>query len=476
MTIPVALESLESDHRCDLDRHLHRIDIFKVGLVNSFGVNLRSVRRRVDSNDSSRRQPFHYLPEVIPFIQPRVTQLSAKQRVAFESIKEYAIESFWTLYASFLPLSHSISQNAGIDSEEIEPTLGRSIILFDVSRGTKFATYVDKSLRESVKNVRGRRFAESLQIPVSAGRLVHKLNWLLQQREFDLGRSLSIDESEQTVMDFLLAQPVRFHPTTMRRVAEAVRDGRPKLSLDRCLEWMEPSSNAAAESSFGHDGYVEHVDQCQYQLRQIHEAMQRASFSDEERAIVLGSLELPHDASRLRAVSRNCTSATLRKRSTRLLIRLMAARYAPQSPRFGWMINTTAVGALERLREQIEKIESARVSETAVSSLPEASKQSRLGAKYGEKFVEELLNWMSVSSSVYRISIAERGHIAQYLLDAQRLENSGPPDKPSLAGSSQSTETDRTSGGGHGLSSLAFSKLRAALIEQDRLGFPCCSE
>ncbi len=60
----------------------------------------------------------------------------------------------------------------------------------------------------------------------------------------------------------------------------------------------------------------------------------------------------------------------------------------------------------------------------------------------------ELLNWLSLSTSVYRLSITQRGRVADYLSDDT----------------------------GTVLASESFQKLKAALIEQERLGFPCWDE
>ena len=60
---------------------------------------------------------------------------------------------------------------------------------------------------------------------------------------------------------------------------------------------------------------------------------------------------------------------------------------------------------------------------------------------------------MSLSKSVYRLTISERGRLQQFLAPDQQAERhvrsvSGP----------------------------LFNKLKAALIDEDRQGFPCLSE
>lgn len=143
---------------------------------------------------------------------------------------------------------------------------------------------------------------------------------------------------------------------------------------------------------------------------------------------VLHRLDLPHDERRLERIARTVTSATLRKRAARLLVRLMAARYCNQAPRFGVLLKATPSAARNRIRQLIDQCASER-----------SSKASQL--------INETLNWISLSDSVYKISISERGKLAGYL-----------------------SQTPRSP-----ISSAVFQKLKAALIEQERLDFPCWS-
>ncbi|OYP35452.1 hypothetical protein [Rhodopirellula sp. MGV] len=427
------------DRRSNLERHLHRIEVFEVALQNSFGLDLRVLRRRVDDRQidggAVSVKPFQYLPEVLPFIQPRVDQLERKQRSAFEAIKELAVDSFWQVYTDFQPLVHAIATDAGVDADQLGPVLARSILLFESSRGTKFVTYVEKCLREAVKNLRGQRFADLYGIPVSAGRLVHQISWQVQQAEIELGCGLSTEEFDRVVIGFLNEHSVRFSRMTIEKIAAVLRNGLPKQSIESCQKWLEPSTDVCFQVP-GNDCQVDEQDEHRYQISQIHEAMRRAKFSQIEQAIVLERLGLAYQATVFEQVARRCTSATLRKRASRLLVRLMAARYQPQSPRFGWLMDETATSAKAELVETIAEL---------VSSVP--SEQSEFGMR---GFVDDLLNWMSVSESVYRISISERGALCEYL-----FPDSGRAGKAT-----------------NHLESNTFSKLRAALIEQERLDFP----
>ncbi|MCD0460743.1 hypothetical protein [Roseiconus lacunae] len=446
-----------ADSRSELERHLHRMDVFKVSLRNSFGLDLRTLRHRtMTSVGISQVKPFQYLPELLPFLEPRVNVLGRSQRAAFETIKEHAIESFWKLYADFLPLTTMVAKDSGlsqfntessIDGDCLSVYLARAILLFDSSRGTKFVTYLDKCLREAVKNIRGERLARQLSIPVSAGRMVHQITWLLQQAEFECRRRLSAAESDGLVIAFLTEQRARFSEATMQRVAFAIRQGRTVQSIERCRPWLDPAHDARRPDNAGNDCYVEEAEEHERQLHEIDEAIARARFTASERAIVLHRLDLPHDSNCLEQLSDKITSATLRKRSTRLLLRLVAARFAPQAPHFGWLVETSPAAARQPLRQVIEAI--ARRDHPTDSVAP-------------QQFVSDLLNSMAISDSIYRITISERGHLERYLL----------PDTAVAAGSDRSVAAAER----RRLSTLLFGKLKAALIEQERQGFPLRSD
>ncbi|QEF97059.1 hypothetical protein Mal15_10940 [Stieleria maiorica] len=417
--------------RSPLEQHLDRLDVLKVGLWNSFGIDLRTATRRVQEDDGqTRSERFHYLPELIPFLHARVITLETKQRRAYESVKERATESFWKLYSDFQPMVHVVAESTGIDADRLDPVLGRSLLLFDASRRTKFVTYLEKSLRESVKNLRGEDHARQLGLPLSAGRLVPQMQWVLQRAAMEAGRQLSAEESDAVVIEFLTQHRCKFSNDSMRRIAEVMRRGRGDVSLQSCREWLEPSVNpASGVSAAGNDGWLEAQEEHDAQLRQVHAAIDRAGFDADEQCIVLHRLGLPHDQTRYDRVASAVTSASLRKRAARLLVRLMAARYAPQAPRFGGLLHSTSSQAKDALHGTLAALATENGMEPEV-------------------LATDLLNWMSLSESVYRVSIAQRGRVAEY-----------------LCGDSIAT-----------LPSGTFQKLKAALIEQERLGFPCWDE
>lgn len=417
--------------RLSLADHLIRVDVFKVGLRNSFGIDFRSATRPIRCDDHPfRSERFHYLAEVFPFIQTQVAGLDRKRRRAYEALKENAEESFWRVYADFQPMVQSIVSASGIDLDRIDPVLGRAILLFDASRRTKFVTYLEKTLRESVKNLRGERYAEQLGLPLSAGRLVPQMLWVLEQAAMQLGHALSPEESDRVILDFLTQHRCRFSVASMQRIAEVMRGDRRTISLDLCSSWLEPSAGLTTQTpDRGNDCFVEQHEENQYQLKQIQESMRRAGFNENEACLVFARLGLAYDERRYQRLAAKVTTASLRKRSTRLLVRLMAARYAPQAPRFGPYFKSTPAVARDDLR---------RIIATCAAELNRGP----------AVLVGELLNWMSLSDSVYRVSINERGRLVSYLAEATK----------------------------EAVPSATFQKLKAALIEQERLDFPCWTD
>ena len=409
-----------------LVNRLRRIDVFKHAIANKFKIDLRtaSVTSRGPGGHAFAIR-FHYLAEVESLLEPRIARLCSADRRAFREVTERAQEAFWSVYLDFNPLVHSVAAAGGVESESLEKTLARGILLFDVSRKTKFVTYLEKTLRESVKNLRGKRYAEELGLPLSAGRLVPQLMWELHQDAMRLGRALSSEESDRLLIGFLRQHRCRFSESRMQQIARALREERGRLSIEQCWESLEPSVRRDG-GYYGNDCYVDEQDERQHQLAEIARAMERAGFDAAERALAFARLELPHDESLYDRIASKVTSATLRKRKTRLLVRLMAARYAPRAPHFGCYLNALP----KESRGEIQ------------------SRLRRLGQSYRlpwKSLVDDLLNWMSLSDSVYRISILERGRLETYLCGTAELE----------------------------LPSPLFQKLKAALIEQDRLDFPC---
>ena len=67
--------------------------------------------------------------------------------------------------------------------------------------------------------------------------------------------------------------------------------------------------------------------------------------------------------------------------------------------------------------------------------------------------VQSLLNWMSLGDTVYKVTISERGRLEQFLASLFH---------------SDAVNT--------AVSGALYNKLKAALIDQDRQGFPCLSK
>lgn len=409
-----------------LSEQLMRVDIFKHAIANTFSIDLRTATGSTRENDGQARSSrFHYLAEVDTLLEPRVSRLTAAKRRAYRDVSQRAQDAFWQIYLDFLPLVHSIATASGVDAERLERVLGRAILLFDVKRKTKFVTYLEKTLRESVKNLRGERYAEELGLPLSAGRLVPQLMWELHQSSMCARQSLSAEESDRVVIDFLRHHSCRFSETSMANIAQTLREDKRWISIDQCWESLEPSARRDGTRA-GNDCFVDDQDERRYQLTQIDRAMRRAGFDAQERTLLYARLDLPYDEAMHERIASGVTSASLRKRKSRLLVRLMAARYADQSPRFGRYLNESAKNAHQPFKIEMDGI----AAENGCDA---------------ESVVEDLLNWMSLSESVYRISILERGRIRCYLRESGAAE----------------------------LASPVFQKLKAALIEQDRLSFPC---
>lgn len=427
---------VSSKQTVSLDAHLQRVDVFKIGLRNSFEIDFRAARakKRRGENTSSRSELFHYLGEALPLVEPRARALPHGLRQAYESLRERAEESFWQIYYDFQPMVQSIADSSGVDSDLLQPILGRTVLLYEISRKKKFVTYLEKSLRESVKNIRGKQYAQDLGIPLSAGRLVPQLLWQLDQAAMKAGQTLSNEDGERVVVNFLSAHPTRFSMAMMRRISEVIRGHRKDISLDH-HEILEPSSSSA-EQTIGNDCYVERSDECAHQLGQIMEAISRAQFDEIEMAIVLQRLGLTYDERVYATVASKVTVSSLRKRKQRLLVRLLASRFAPQAQYFGQFLNQSISESRSRILQ-------------CISDLAARKGQSE------DQVVEKLLNWMSLTECVYKISILDRERLNAFMLPDEAGKPSDHSTKPGVLGTP------------------LFQKLKAALIEQDRLGFPC---
>ena len=412
-----------------LEQHLDRIDVFKIGLRNSFEIDFRTATKKSATSDR-KRERFHFLGEILPLIRPRAKRLAPNLYQAYLSLEQKAEESFWKVYEDFQPMVHHISESAGVLVDDADLVLGRTILLFEVSRRKKFVTYLEKSLRESIKNLRGRRYAQELGIPVSAGRLVPQLLWKLDQTSMQLGRSLSKEESEIEIITFLCKHRAKFSGQTMERIAAAIHSFRANVSIDdpnRLLDALNHGPQPRYEA--GNDCHVEQCEEREFQLAEIMRTIDRAGFDAAETVLVLNRLGLPHDHNLYQRTAASVTEASLRKRKQRLLVRLMAAKFAPQSPTFGVLLVSSACKSRPHIRAALAK----RFGSPPNTLTPETNG------------VDELLNWMSLSDAVYRISILDRERLRQYLLADEVVSLPTP----------------------------AFQKLVAALIDQERLNFPC---
>ncbi|MGB7347008.1 MAG: hypothetical protein WBD20_22480, partial [Pirellulaceae bacterium] len=195
-----SIKHLDSD---TLDRHLEHVYLFKLGLFNSFGVDFRTQTYSAKASDGqSAPVLFNYLSEVLPLVQPQADRLPPRRRAAYNSLADAAIHSFWEIYYRFGPLIHQFANKHGVEVDDLGNILGRAILLYDKKRGFKFFSYLDKSLRESVKNLRGCIYAQRYQLPLSAGRLMPQMLWLIDQESLRLQRSLTMDESESLIIRY----------------------------------------------------------------------------------------------------------------------------------------------------------------------------------------------------------------------------------------------------------------------------------
>ncbi len=415
-----------------LQRHLEAIFVFKLGLRNSFGVDLRE--NTFTPADDGRRQGvlFNYLSELTPLLSTRVQQLTARQQRAYAELESQALDSFWEIYYRFQPLLHKYADRFEVDIDALGNVLGRAILLFDKERRVKFFSYLDKTLRESVKNLRGQALADQYCLPLSAGRLLPQIFWMLDQETLRLSRRLTPDESDAVVIHFLSNHRAQFSQGTMRTIAAVARTQRATTSIyheaiEKDLsETIAPGACARSESSSG----VDEQDEFEFMLSKIRGAIERAGFDETECAIVLERLDLAYDKLCFDQIAASLSAGSLRNRRARLLVRFLAAMFSTDSPRFGRFLRADPQAS--------RAILSRSILETA----------THFNLSF-ETFVQRLLNTMSLSESVYRLSIAERGRLEKFL-------HADP------------TEAERSKVDGH-----LFNKLKAALMDQDRQRFPC---
>lgn len=418
-----------------LERHLDNLHVFKLGLKNSLGIDFR-----IPLNNEATDSPsllVNYLSEATPLARTRIKALPKTRRDVYSKLEDEALKSFWEVYYRFQPLLHQHAKRAGVEVDDLGNVLGRAILLYDKDQGVKFYSYLEKTLRESVKNLRGRVLADQYFLPLSAGRVLPQLFWILDQASFKLQRRLSPAESDELVVDYLRHHAAAFSESTMRLVAQVARTRSRTTSLDR----TSTTGDHAPTSSLGsllpaHDpsNPVDDQDEYEFALKKIHAAFERGHFSEREQAILLERLQLSHDEDLLRRIEHETTAGALRNKSQRLLIRFTAALHAEQARRFGRFLHSDPQAARSILIRVLGEFAESR------SVTPQS-------------LVQKLLNHMSLTDEVYRLSISERGRLDQFFATSS----------PSETKMAQHNTID-----GH-----LFNKFKAALMHQDALDFTC---
>lgn len=419
-----------------LDRHLNNLDQFKLGLRNSFGVDFRTLsysHSRTGDDRSARPVLFNYLSEALPLLEGRVRQLTPLGIHVYEKFAESALKSFWEIYCRFQPLIHNYADRHGVDIDQLGNVLGRAILLYEKARGFKFYSYLRKTLNESVKNLRGKSYAEQFNLPLSAGRLMPQILWLLDQETLRCRTKLSPEQSDRVVIDFLSNHATQFSDATMRMVADVARTQTRSISLDASFESAVPPPSR----SFYGDGDspcddLESLDEYEHVLADIHDAIERARFSEREQVIVLENLNLSHDDSLFARVEAELSAGSLRNRKSQLMVRFFAAFHSPNSRRFGRFLHAEPKASRPILASALREL----AFDFGVSS---------------EQVVTSILNMMSLSDGPYRVSISERDRLNGFLAETQDYESDARPN----------------------ISGHLYNKLKAALIDQDRQGCPC---
>ena len=426
-----AVEYLDSD---TLERHLENVSLFKTGLLNSFGVDFRSQTCQANSADGqSSTVLFNYLSEALPLVQPQANRLPKRRRAAYNKLADAAVNSFWEIYYRFQPLIHQLADKSGVDIDDLGNILGRTILLYDKNRGFKFFSYLDKTLRESVKNLRGRVYAERLMIPVSAGRLIPQILWLLDQETLRLRRSLTIDESESVVLRYLNQQPARFANATKQQIAQVARELATPISLD--TDWLPKNSLGAARCDVRQHDHVgcqdqlDVADEHEFLLRRIAKAADAAMFTDRERAVLFQRLEIIYDQDLYTRVESELTAGSLRNRRAQLMVRFIAAFHSSDASRFGRFLLADPVASKATLSRAIH------------------DSANHLGCS-AKQVITALLNHLALVDMPYRVTITQRAQLESFLL--------------AHSGASLTS-----------ISGALFHKLKAGLIDQDRQGFPC---
>ena len=422
------VDPLEPD---ELSRRLHDVYEFKLGLKNSFGIDFRKHSRPSEEADCKGSVLFNYLSEVLPFAEPQARRLSKHRRQAYERLADQAVSSFWEIYYRFQPLIHRAADEYELDVDDLGNVLGRAILLYDDDRGVRFFTYFKKTLRESVKNLRGRKLADQLHLPLSAGRLLPKIWWLIDKASMQSLRQLTKEETEHLVIQFLQQHPARFGDETIARIAAVAVNGLSTIALDQVPEGMvrlDPVKSGLDEFSRS-DSSIERIE-ARDQLRlKIQNALSRGQFDAKETAILLERLGLPHDANLFEQAAGSISVGGLRNRRAQLMVRLIAAVHSDAAIRFGRFLHADPLASKPILHR----------------ALTDLTCEWHVGFDW---MITQFLNEMTLSTQPYRLTITERGRLESFLLAHPMKKSSS-------------------------ITGHLFNKFKACLMKQETSGFPC---
>ncbi|MGB7346626.1 MAG: hypothetical protein WBD20_20560, partial [Pirellulaceae bacterium] len=259
------------------------------------------------------------------------------------------------------------------------------------------------------------------QLPLSAGRLMPQMLWLIDQESLRLQRSLTMDESESLIIRYLLQQPARFSDATMRRIAHAALMQTSPMSLDIGL--------ASGVANTPNDDSIESQDEYKHLLRRVGEAAVKAQLTDREKAILLHRLELSYDEDIYTRAESELTAGSLRNRRAQLMVRFIAAFHSDDAKRFGKFLLADPVACKLMLARQVDLL----ADEFSITA---------------NQVISCVLNHLALSDCPYKVSITQRGQLEAYLRAHARAPLTS-------------------------ISGQLFHKLKAGLIDQDRQGFPC---
>ena len=419
----------------ELDSHFNKIYVLKLGLKNSFGIDLRCLTHpQQDTGKFGARRSvlLSYLSEIVPLLEPQANRLPNRRRKAYEKIVATAVDSFWEIYYRFQPMIQRTSETTGVEIDQLGNVLGRAILLYDKTRGFKFYSYFEKTLRESAKNLRGIAYADQYRVPVSAGRLLPQLFWLLDQETLSQRRRLTSQECDSLLTDYLQNHRAKFSASTIQTIVRAVQSRLPTVQIDSANLGSIKASALPSELLHANDRCedpVELREEYELLLDQIHRAIEKAQFTPQERAIVLQKLELAFDENLYSKIEGQISEGSMRNRRSKLLVRFFAAMNSDRADRFGRFLLA-------------EPVASRAIMNSALRNLAD-----QLGTTI-DFVIDGLLNHMSLTDGVYRLSITERARLDRFLREHPMAKNAK-------------------------ITGHLYNKFKAALIDQDRQAFPC---